>query len=60
MDIMKIYVMSNVQIDSRNLFFARKTEIENILNFQKSKTGLFLTLPSMPDYYQLLTPYTAA
>jgi hypothetical protein len=27
------------------------------LNFQKSKTGLFLTLPSMLDYYHLLTPY---
>ncbi len=40
--------------------YTRKTEIENILNFQKSKTGLFLTLPSVLDYYQLLTHYTAS
>ena len=30
------------------------------LNFQKSKVGLFIALPLMLDYYQLLTPYTSA
>ena len=60
MDILTFLVMSNVQIDSSCVCYAQNTEIEDILNFQKSKTGLFLTPPSMLDYYQMLTPYTAA
>jgi hypothetical protein len=33
------------------MHIARLPKARN-LNFQKSKTGLFLTLPSMLDYYQ--------